>query len=59
MAAQLILGIMNPLVMALVAIAIAAEKFLPRPGIIARAGGVAAIITGIVITIRWAGLNNA
>jgi predicted metal-binding membrane protein len=59
MAAQLILGIMNPLVMALVAIAIAAEKFLPRAGVIARAGGVAAIIAGIVITIRWAGLNNA
>src|SRR5262245_25918511 len=37
---QLILGIMNPFVMIVVAIVIAAEKLLPRPTIVARLAGV-------------------
>ncbi|MBN9385913.1 MAG: DUF2182 domain-containing protein [Chitinophagaceae bacterium] len=44
---QLTLGIMNPLVMIVIAIAIAAEKLLPRPVITARLIGSAAILTGI------------
>ena len=44
---QLILGIMNPLVMIIVAMVIAAEKLLPRPEITSRLVGLAAIITGI------------
>jgi predicted metal-binding membrane protein len=43
MTIQLALGIMNPLVMIVVAIVIAAEKLLPRPEITARLVGVAAI----------------
>src|SRR5882672_3625629 len=46
MAIQLTLGIMNPLVMIVVAIVIAAEKLLPRPAIVARVVGVAAIVLG-------------
>jgi hypothetical protein len=44
MTIQLALGIMNPLVMIVVAIVIAAEKLLPRPAIIARLVGISAII---------------
>jgi predicted metal-binding membrane protein len=47
MTIQLALGIMNPLVMIIVAIVIAAEKLLPRPIIIARLVGLSAIIAGI------------
>jgi len=47
MAIQFALGIMNPLVMVIVALAIAAEKLLPRPGIVARLVGLSAIIAGI------------
>ncbi len=47
MAIQLTLGIMNPLVMIVVAIVIAAEKLLPRPAIVARLGGISAIIAGV------------
>lgn len=43
----LALGIMNPLVMILVAMVIAAEKLLPRPAIVARLVGIAAIIAGV------------
>jgi predicted metal-binding membrane protein len=43
MTIQLTLGIMNPLVMMVVAIVIAAEKLLPRPEITARLVGIAAI----------------
>jgi predicted metal-binding membrane protein len=43
MTIQLALGIMNPLVMIVVAIVIAAEKLLPRPEITARLVGIAAI----------------
>ena len=45
---SLALGIMNPLVMIVVAGVIAAEKLLPRPVIIARLVGVSAIIAGLV-----------
>jgi predicted metal-binding membrane protein len=47
MAIQLALGMMNPLVMIVVAIVIAAEKLLPRPEITARLIGLAAIVAGI------------
>jgi predicted metal-binding membrane protein len=47
MTIQLALGIMNPLVMIIVAIVIAAEKLLPRPIIIARFVGLSAIIAGV------------
>jgi predicted metal-binding membrane protein len=43
----LALGIMNPFVMIVVAIVIAAEKLLPRPAIVARLVGILAIIAGI------------
>jgi predicted metal-binding membrane protein len=48
MTIQLALGIMNPLVMIVVAIVIAAEKILPRPAIVARLVGISAIIAGVV-----------
>jgi predicted metal-binding membrane protein len=48
---QVILGIMNPLVMIVVAIVIAAEKLLPRPEITARLVGLAAIFGGIIMAI--------
>jgi predicted metal-binding membrane protein len=44
----LALGMMNPLVIIVVAIVISAEKLLPRPEIVARAVGVAAIVLGII-----------
>jgi predicted metal-binding membrane protein len=44
---QLALGVMNPLVMAGIAIVIAAEKLLPRPEIVARLIGGAAMVAGI------------
>ena len=44
---QLALGVMNPLVMVGVAIAIAAEKLLPRPEIVSRLIGVTSIVAGI------------
>jgi predicted metal-binding membrane protein len=47
MTLQLALGIMNPLVMIVVAIGIAAEKLLPRPAIVARLVGISAIIAGV------------
>lgn len=47
MTIQLVLGIMNPLVMIVVAIIIAAEKLLPRPAIVARLVGISAIIAGM------------
>lgn len=54
MTAQLIFGIMNPLAMAAVAIAITAEKLLPQPVTTARLVGIVAIIAGITTIIRWA-----
>jgi predicted metal-binding membrane protein len=45
-----VLGMMNPLVIAGVAIAIAAEKLLPRPEIVARLVGIAAIAAGFITT---------
>jgi predicted metal-binding membrane protein len=47
MTIQLVLGIMNPMVMIVVAIVIAAEKLLPRPVIVARLVGLSAIIAGV------------
>ena len=47
MTIQLALGSMNPLVMIVVAIVIAAEKLLPRPEITARIVGIAAIFAGV------------
>ena len=47
MTIQLVLGIMNPLVMIVVAIVIAAEKLLPRPAIVARLVGISAILGGV------------
>jgi predicted metal-binding membrane protein len=49
---QLILGIMNPLVMIVVAIVIAAEKLLPQPELTARLVGIAAILGGLITIIR-------
>lgn len=47
MTIMIVLGMMNPLVMIVVAIVIAAEKLLPRPAIVARLVGVSAIIAGV------------
>jgi predicted metal-binding membrane protein len=47
MTIQLVLGIMNPVVMILVAMVIAAEKLLPRPAVVARFVGISAIVTGV------------
>lgn len=44
----LALGMMNPLVMIVVTIVIAAEKVLPWPEIVARSVGVAAIVLGVI-----------
>ena len=52
MTIQLVIGIMNPFAMIVVAIAIAAEKLLPRPEITARVVGIVAIFAGIIITIH-------
>jgi predicted metal-binding membrane protein len=51
MTIQLVLGIMNPLVMIIVAAVIAAEKLLPRPTIVARLVGISTIIAGIAYEI--------
>jgi len=47
MTIQLALGIMNPLVMTLIAMVIAAEKLLRRPEVIARIVGLSAIVAGV------------
>ena len=47
MTIQLALGIMNPLVMIVVAMIIAAEKILRRPEVIARIVGLSAIVAGV------------
>src|SRR2546427_2118915 len=52
MTIQLALGIMNPLLMIVVAIVIAAEKLLPRLEITARLVGIAAIFAGVTTTIH-------
>ena len=57
MTTQLVLGIMNPLVMIVVAIAITGEKLLPKPEVIARLAGIIIIIAGIATGIRWATLS--
>ena len=48
----LALGMMNPLVIIVVAIVIAAEKLLPRPAIVARCVGILAIVAGITTIAR-------
>lgn len=48
----LVLGMMNPLVIILVAIVIAAEKLLPRPAFAARLIGIFAVAAGITIIAR-------
>jgi len=45
----IVLGMMNPLVMIVVAMSIAAEKLLPRPAIVARLVGGSAILAGIAV----------
>jgi predicted metal-binding membrane protein len=47
MLVMLVLGMMNPLVMVVIALAIAAEKLLPRPESVSRLVGVAAIVAGV------------
>lgn len=49
MIVQLALGIMHPVVMITIAIAIAAERLLPRPRLTATALGIAAILTAVVM----------
>jgi hypothetical protein len=44
---MIVLGMMNPLVMIVVAIVIAVEKLLPRPAIVALLVGISAIIAGV------------
>ena len=48
----LALGMMNPLVIIVVAMVIAAEKLLPRPAIVARLVGIFAVAAGITIIAR-------
>jgi predicted metal-binding membrane protein len=50
MTIMIVFGMMNPLVMIIVAVVIAAEKLLPRPELIARVVGLGAILTGAAIT---------
>ena len=52
MTIQLALGILNPLVMIVVAIFIAAEKLLPRPKVAARLVGFVAIFAGVTTAIH-------
>jgi predicted metal-binding membrane protein len=58
MTIQLALGIMNPLLMIVIAMIIAAEKLLPRPEITGRLVGIAAIIAGIIMAINGDFLPN-
>jgi predicted metal-binding membrane protein len=57
MTIQLALGIMNPLVMMVVAIFIALEKLLPRPALVARLVGIWALIAGVV-SLVFLGYSN-
>jgi predicted metal-binding membrane protein len=52
---QIALGIMNPLVMMVVAMIIAAEKLLRQPAVVARIVGLVAIVAGVasfVVSLR-------
>jgi predicted metal-binding membrane protein len=51
--ALLALGMMNPIVIGAVAAVIAMEKLLPRPELIVRISGAAALVAGIVIIGRF------
>lgn len=55
MAVLLILGMMNPLVVIVVAIVIAAEKLLPRPEVTARVIGAATIFAGGIVIVTSSG----
>jgi predicted metal-binding membrane protein len=59
MLAQLVLGVMNLAVMALVAAVIALEKLAPRSEWIVRIIGAAAIVAGGFVVVRSAWPNNA
>lgn len=50
---QLILGIMNPFVMMVTAIAIAIEKLLPHPIVTTRLFGLASVVIGVIMITRW------
>lgn len=52
-----VLGMMNPFVIIGVAAVIAAEKILPRPGLIARLVGIIPIVAGVLITIHKLNFN--
>lgn len=52
---QIALGIMNPLVMMVVAMIVAAEKLLRQPAVVARIVGLVAIVAGVasfVVSLR-------
>jgi predicted metal-binding membrane protein len=51
MVIQLVLGVMNLAVMALVAVIIASEKVLPRGDIVARVTGYSAVLGGAGLAI--------
>jgi predicted metal-binding membrane protein len=57
MTGQLILGIMNPVIMVVIAMVITAEKLLPKPEIIVRVAGVALIVAGFIMIIQWVTVN--
>lgn len=52
MLALLVLGMMEPLIMLVVTIAITAERVLPKPQIVVRTVGIIAIIIGILIVFK-------
>jgi len=49
----IVLGMLNPFVIIFVAAAIAAEKLLPRPAVVARLVGLAAIVAGVASLCRF------
>ena len=52
MTVLIVLGLMNPAVMIAIAVVIAAEKLMPKPELIARISGAAAVITGLLLLAR-------
>lgn len=50
---QLVLGVMNPVVMVAIALAVAIEKLLPYPVIAVRLFGLTSIIIGVSFTTHW------
>jgi predicted metal-binding membrane protein len=51
---QVILGMMNLFVMAVITMIITAEKLLPRPEVTARFAGMTSIAVGIIMDLHWA-----